>query len=91
MKEVLTPTFNAARPRTWQDFKIGQRTKADGTVNLWQCGHLIGVKPAVHPKLSAFIDNGKEMLHRHREDARLPMLRVDPEQGIKIHHAKPVM
>jgi hypothetical protein len=78
MKDILTPKFNAARPLIWQEMKVGQRKKADGTINLWQGGQLIGVKPALHPKLSAFIDSGKELLHRHREDARLPMLRVDP-------------
>lgn len=74
----LTPKFNA---KCYKDFKVGKRTRPDGTVNLWQGNKLVGVIPA---KTSMFIDNASSILHRHREDGRVSQLRINPE-GIKFH------
>src|SRR5262245_41114418 len=55
-KKQLTPQFNA---KCYKDFKVGKRTRPDGTVNLWQGNKLVGVIPA---KTSMFIDNASSIL-----------------------------
>jgi hypothetical protein len=83
MADKLSIKFNA---KCFKDFKVGKRKTSDGTINYWQGNKLVAVE---HPKMTMFLDAGREMLHRHREDPRVSKMRVNPEL-LKIH-AKPGM